>query len=53
MSFTFSKELAQSSLKSSDEQSLLSLNKFINKPRTLYDEIGQQEQDFYLTPKVS
>ncbi|KAI9353143.1 hypothetical protein BD770DRAFT_412533 [Pilaira anomala] len=50
MSLLFSKGLAQSSLKSEEsEQSLLCLEKFNNPPRTLYDEIGSQEQDFYYT----
>lgn len=54
MSALFSKELPQSSLQSQEgDQSLLCLEKFINPPRTLYDEIGQQEQDFYTSLKVS
>lgn len=53
MSALFSKELPQSSLQSQEsDQSLLCLEKFINPPRTLYDEIGQQEQDFYTSLKV-
>ncbi|KAI9271201.1 hypothetical protein EDC94DRAFT_656085 [Helicostylum pulchrum] len=52
MSALFSKELPQSSLQSQEsDQSLLCLEKFINPPRTLYDEIGQQEQDFYTSLK--
>ncbi|KAI8071924.1 hypothetical protein BDF21DRAFT_465322 [Thamnidium elegans] len=52
MSALFSKELPQSSLKSEEsDQSLLCMEKFINPPRTLYDEIGQQEQDFYTSLK--
>ncbi|KAI8077312.1 uncharacterized protein B0P05DRAFT_544558 [Gilbertella persicaria] len=47
MSFVFNKELPQSSLKSDDGQSLLCIDKFDNPPRTLYDEIGQQDKDFY------
>ncbi|KAL9542801.1 hypothetical protein PS6_009614 [Mucor atramentarius] len=46
MSMIFSKELPQSSLTSQDDQSSLCMEKFDNPPRTLYDEIGQQEQDF-------
>lgn len=47
MSLVFSKDLPQSSLTSQDDQSFLCIEKFENPPRTLYDEIGQQEQDFY------
>lgn len=43
MSWVFTKELPQSS---QDDQSSLCLEKFDNPPRTLYDEIGQQQQDF-------
>ncbi|KAK4511521.1 Transcription elongation factor spt6 [Mucor velutinosus] len=38
--------MPQSSLTSQDDQSSLCMEKFDNPPRTLYDEIGQQEQDF-------
>ncbi|KAI8380002.1 hypothetical protein EDC96DRAFT_492606 [Choanephora cucurbitarum] len=47
MSVIFSRDLPQSSLKSDDGQSLLCLDKFEILPRTLYDEIGQQDRDFY------
>jgi hypothetical protein len=43
MSWVFTKDLPQSS---QDDQSSLCLEKFDNPPRTLYDEIGQQQQDF-------
>lgn len=54
MSEVFTKELPQSSLMSYDEdEEPLCMEKFTNPPRTLYDEIGQQEQDFYISPKVA
>lgn len=51
MSFEFSRDLPQSSLMSQDEESL-NIDKFVRPPRTLYDEIGQGEQDAYITAKV-
>jgi hypothetical protein len=50
MSWVFTKELPQSS---QDDQSSLCLEKFDNPPRTLYDEIGQQQQDFYKVNAVN
>lgn len=42
--------MPHSSVTSQDED--LCLNKFKNPPRTLYDEIGQEEQQVYLSLKV-
>jgi hypothetical protein len=53
MSIVFTRELPQSSVMSDDlDDDPLCMEKFVNPPRTLYDEIGEQEQDFYISPKV-